>query len=335
MEKGTIIQIDKSDIHIIEQSELHDCLAVIKNPPERLYYLGEMPDFDKPRVAIVGSRNNTKYGEKMAAWFAYELAKSGVQIISGMAKGIDGIAQLSAIKAGGKSFAVLGNGVDVCYPFENRQLYDLLRQNGGIISEYEPGTKAKPEYFPMRNRIISALSEVILVIEARQKSGTLITVDYGLEQGKEIFALPGDIDNPQSIGCNVLIQQGACIALSPDNIIDCLKGMVRQDGRIYEKRTRADFKEATDAINLSKQYESPEMIKRPIKVNEKEMLICKAIGDSIVSFQQLYERILTSGYNMPVNMLMNVMMRLRIIGIIKQTNSNLYYVDKEIYPVIE
>lgn len=334
MERGTTIQIDKSEIHILKQNELQECLKEIKKPPELLYYLGEMPDFDKPRVAIVGSRNNSKYGEKMAAWFAYELAKSGVQIISGMAKGIDGIAQLSAIKAGGKSFAVLGNGVDVCYPFENKQLYDLLRQKGGIISEYEPGTKARPEYFPMRNRIISALSEIILVIEAKQKSGTLITVDYGLEQGKEIFALPGNIDNTQSIGCNVLIQQGACIALSPDNIIECLKGMVRQDGRIYEKRTRSDFKAATDAISASKQYENPETPKRPVKVNEKEMLICKAIGDSIVSLQQLYERIHTSGYNMPINELMNIMMRLRIIGLINQTNSNLYYIEREVYPVV-
>lgn len=334
-EYGRRINIDQKDIHRIYGEQMHENIASIKKPPKTLYYTGEMPDFEKPRVAIIGSRNNTKYGEKMAAWFAYELAKADVQIISGMAKGIDGIAQLSAIKAGGKSFAVLGCGVDVCYPFDNRQLYDILCQKGGIISEYEPGTKARPEHFPLRNRIISALADIILVIEARQKSGTLITVDYGLEQGKDIFALPGNIDSPQSVGCNVLIQQGACIALSPDNIIDCLKGYVRQDGRTYEKRNRSEFKIATDAIKGAITHDNPLKPKKPIIVSEKEMLVCKAIGESIVSFQQLFERILTSGYNMPVHELMNLMMRLRIEGLIAQTDSNLYYLDKNSYPVLQ
>ncbi len=328
-------QVEKCAIVALRDKEIPSRLLEINKPVNKLYYIGNLPDPMKPSVAIVGARKCTKYGETMAAWFASELAKEDVQIISGMAKGIDGVAQMAAINAGGKSYGILGCGVDVCYPFENRKLYDLLKENGGLISEYAPGCKARPEHFPMRNRIISALADVILVIEAKQKSGTLITVDYGLEQGKEIFALPGNLDNPFSVGCNVLIQQGANIALSPDNILDCIHGMVREDGRSYEKRKKSDFKLVTDALKNISQYSDYNPNTIPVEVSEKEYIIIRAIGESTVSFQQLYERIIDTGLEMSVHELMNHMMKVRVKGVVKQTKSNLYYIAKDVYPVVQ
>ena len=168
--------------------------------------MGKLPDENRPTVSIVGARNSSEYGKYAAKLFGERLAAAGVQVISGMARGVDGISQQSAIYAGGDSYGVLGSGVDVCYPEDNRRLYDSLITNGGVISEYLPGTQPKPQYFPQRNRIISGLSDVVLVIEAREKSGTLITVDMALEQGREVFAVPGRICDSLSYGCNSLIR---------------------------------------------------------------------------------------------------------------------------------
>ena len=151
-----------------------------------------------PAAAIIGARLASGYGREQARRFARRLASRGITIISGMARGIDGIAQKAALDAGGRSYAVLGCGVDICYPEENRELYDRLLQEGGIISEYPPGTYPEARLFPQRNRIISGLSDLVLVIEARKKSGTLITVDMALEQGREVYALPGRVSDSLS-----------------------------------------------------------------------------------------------------------------------------------------
>ena len=148
------------------------------------------------------------------------MASRGITIISGMARGIDGIAQTAALDAGGRSYAVLGCGVDICYPEENRSLYDRLLQQGGILSEYPPGTPPEARLFPLRNRIISGLADAVLVIEARKKSGTLITVDMALEQGRDVFALPGRVSDSLSDGCNRLIRQGAAPATCPEDLLE-------------------------------------------------------------------------------------------------------------------
>ena len=150
-------------------------------------------------------------------------------MVSGMARGIDGIAQKAALEAGGASFAVLGCGVDICYPEENRELYDRLLQEGGILSEYPPGMPPEPKLFPPRNRIISGLSDLVLVIEARKKSGTLITVDMALEQGREVYALPGRVSDKLSDGCNRLIRQGAGVATCPEDILEFFFGTGETD----------------------------------------------------------------------------------------------------------
>ena len=197
-------------------------LKNIPNAPFAIYVKGSLPDPDLPSVAIVGARMCSEYGRYMARQFGMGLALSGVQVISGMARGVDGIAQNAALSAGGSSYAVLGCGVDVCYPPENKNIYDSLVTNGGLISEYPPGTQPIANYFPIRNRIISALSDALVVVEARLKSGTQITVDTALEQGREVFAIPGRVTDRLSDGCNFLLREGADIALSVEDVVERL-----------------------------------------------------------------------------------------------------------------
>lgn len=194
-------------------------LDCIPSAPKGVYVTGRLPDPEEPSVAIIGARVCSEYGRQMACLFGTELGKAGIQIISGMARGIDGISQMAAIQAGGSSFAVLGCGVDVCYPRENLELYHMLQAKGGLISEFPPGTQPLAKQFPSRNRIISGLSDAVIVIEAKQKSGTLITVDMALEQGRDVYVVPGRLTDSLSEGCNRLIKQGADILLSPEELL--------------------------------------------------------------------------------------------------------------------
>ena len=167
-----------------------------------------------------------------------------------MARGVDGIAGRAALSAGGSSFAVLGCGVDVVYPKENADLYMTLKQNGGIISENRPGTQPRSVLFPMRNRLISGLADAVLVIEARRRSGTVITVDAALEQGREIFALPGRVSDNLSDGCNFLISQGAAIACSPDSIIEYFYGVSDRGTDLSQQMRQARNQRASGLSGL-------------------------------------------------------------------------------------
>ncbi len=206
-------------------------LRNIPDPPFALYYRGRLPQEEGTSVGIVGARMASPYGREQARRFAVELAQGGIQIISGMAHGVDGIAGRGALEVSDASFAVLGCGVDICYPKENRDLYEALCERGGVISEYRPGTEPEARLFPPRNRIISALSDALLVVEARERSGTLITVDCALEQGKDVFAVPGRICDARSTGCNELIRQGAGIAVSPKALLEELTGEEKEESR--------------------------------------------------------------------------------------------------------
>ena len=194
-------------------------LLEIPDPPYGLFYKGKLPEQKQPSVAVIGARECSEYGRFVAEELGRYLGSQGIQVISGMARGIDGISQQAALLAGGTSYGVLGCGVDICYPSQNRKLYEELIQKGGLLSTYAPGTKALPAYFPPRNRIVSGLADALIVIEARQKSGTLITVDMALEQGKNVYAVPGRITDRLSDGCNMLLRQGAGIALSPEDFL--------------------------------------------------------------------------------------------------------------------
>lgn len=213
-------KLRERDIYFVTKSEqgFPERLKELADGPDFLFYRGELPAADAPSVAIVGARECSAYGKGIAESLAAELSAAGVQIISGMARGVDGHAQSAAVRCG-KSYGVLGCGVDICYPLENFSLYEALVSRGGVISEYAPGSPGLPFHFPMRNRIISGLSDGIVVVEARRRSGTLITVECALEQGKDVFAVPGRLDDPLSEGCNELIRQGACMVSGSADIL--------------------------------------------------------------------------------------------------------------------
>ena len=236
----------KNDIDIISiyDKEYPTILKQIYDPPISLYCKGDKTILNKKSIGIVGCREVTEYGKGAAKYFAYYLAKQNINVISGLAKGVDSYAHIGAVcaqaeennpqeelnnpqerennsqvkncphvdnfKNCGKTVAVLGNGLDIVYPKENEYLAkQIIEKGGAILSEYPLGTKPEKMNFPARNRIISGMSEGILVVEAKEKSGTLITVDFALEQGRDVFVVPGNINSVNSVGTNRLIQQGA------------------------------------------------------------------------------------------------------------------------------
>lgn len=186
-------------------------LRQIYDPPALLFYRGDLSVLAAPCVAVVGSRKATAYGRAAATRLAADLARAGVVVVSGMARGIDTCAHLGALQGGGRTAAVLGCGLDICYPRENRPLREKIVQAGVLLSEFPPGTEPKAPHFPQRNRIISGLSLATVVVEAAEKSGALITADCALEQGREVFAIPGSINSPYSRGCHKLLKEGAAM----------------------------------------------------------------------------------------------------------------------------
>ena len=204
--------------------------------PEILFVKGRLPDRKKPSIAIVGARACSTYGRIQAFRYAKVLSSAGVQIISGMAYGIDAEAHKGALEGGTATYAVLAGGVDICYPAGNKALYErILREGGGIISEQPPGMRARNYFFPARNRIISGLADMVLIVEAREKSGSLITAQWALDQGKTVYAIPGPVNEELSIGCHKLIYDGAGIAYSPEIL---LRELVMN----YENKVKSDSK---------------------------------------------------------------------------------------------
>ena len=197
-------------------------LKQIDQPPPVLYIKGDLLPQDEWAAAIVGTRRVTAYGRQVAGELGSFLAQHGVTVVSGLARGVDSIAHGAAVTAGGRTIAVLGSGVDQIYPPENRGLAEKIMHQGAVISDYPPGTPPDSANFPPRNRIISGLSPVTVVIEAGAESGALITATFAAEQGREVFALPGNIYAPQSIGTNRLIQQGARPLLNFEEILEVL-----------------------------------------------------------------------------------------------------------------
>jgi DNA processing protein len=195
----------------------------IVDPPSILFYKGRLPDDNKPSVAMIGARQCSLYGKQVAKAFAKDFASEDIQVISGLARGIDGISQQTAVDYDGATFGVLGCGVNVVYPPENTELFDEVLKRGGLISEFEFDELPIRRYFPSRNRIISGLSDAVVVVEARKKSGTLITVSQALEQGRDVFAVPGRITDGLSDGCNFLLANGAGIAISSESVINELR----------------------------------------------------------------------------------------------------------------
>jgi DNA processing protein len=267
-----------------------DKLKDIPNAPFALYVKGELPDPGKPSVAIIGARMCSEYGRFLARNFGRGLALAGVQVISGMARGIDGVSQKAAMAAGGKSFGIVGSGVDICYPEENLDIYNTLCETGGVISEFPPGTMPKANFFPMRNRIISGLADIVLVIEAREKSGTQITVDTALEQGREVLAVPGRVTDRLSDGCNLMISQGAGIALDVIDVIDRLHAIrheinEKENEKAFHMKTQQNLEakcssQANKAISLNKKNEAADISETQATVDfEDQPVVDQAAHD--------------------------------------------------------
>ncbi|MCI8991328.1 MAG: DNA-protecting protein DprA [Eubacterium sp.] len=195
----------------LEQEEYPARLREIYDAPYGVFYYGSLQVFQGKTAGIVGARKCSEYGKHMAEELAGNLSAAGISVVSGMAEGIDAAAHIGTIKAEGDTAAVLGCGANICYPAKNRKLYDNIRLNGCVLSEFPPGEPPLAWHFPARNRIISALCDILIVVEARERSGSLITADFALEQGKDVYAVPGRATDDLSRGCNELIRQGAGI----------------------------------------------------------------------------------------------------------------------------
>ncbi len=221
--KEIIEKINKLGAYILTYDDIDypDELRKIDSPPYVLYLKGEKLSWDRLfAIGVVGTRRCTAYGAKAADNLCFDLAARGITIVSGMARGIDSAAARAALRAGGKTIAVLGSGIDVIYPPENRELMEEIEKSGTVMTEYPPGSQPMAHHFPERNRIISGLSKGVLVIEAPLKSGALITANYALEAGRDLFAVPGEIFKDNSKGTNLLIKQGARIVSSAMDIIE-------------------------------------------------------------------------------------------------------------------
>jgi len=214
-------------------------LKEIPDPPIGIFFIGDLPAVIPNKVAIIGSRKCSEYGLMSAQVIAKPLAAAGLVIVSGMARGVDSIAHRGALEGGGKTIAVLGCGADICYPAENKNLREEIIKNGCILSEYPPGTRPMPAFFPARNRIISGMSQGVLVTEASKKSGTLITVDQAIEQGREVLAVPGNISSRLSTGTNSLIRDGAFPVMEYTDVLYALK--IEQQEQPETKKQRQNL----------------------------------------------------------------------------------------------
>lgn len=268
-------------------------LTYISDPPFSLYVKGHLPDPKKLSVSIVGARKCTPYGEKIAMDYGEALGSAGAQIISGLALGIDGAGQRGALNGGGETFGVLGCGVDICYPREHIGLYMDIQKQGGIISELPMGSKPLSYNFPRRNRIISGLSDVVLIIEAKEKSGSLITADQALEQGRDVYALPGPVDSPLSRGCHLLIKQGAGILLSPKELIEELNIQIVPAGKDSEQNKK--------------------------NLESAENMVYSCVGLFPKNVTQLMENT-----SLEAKELLEILGRLQIRGFIKEISKNYY-----------
>lgn len=245
-------------------------LKEIKNAPKELYLRGNLELLESNSIAIVGSRECTSYGFYNAYEFAKELSKTGICVISGLAQGIDTAAHLGAMHQKGKTIAVLGTGLNKIYPKENEILAESIIKNGGlIISEYGLNQERKSENFPKRNRIMSGLSDGILVVEARKKSGTLITARYAKEQGKKVFSLPGNVDVINSSGTNELIKNGAILVTE---VKDILNEFTLQNKEENKEEVNQEYKKVYDVLGVI-----------PMHINE----ICKKTNSSMAEVNQI------------------------------------------------
>lgn len=289
--------IERKGISVVpyQDDRYPEALKNLEDAPLVLYMKGEYQTDDRFAIGVVGSRRHTPYGESVTQRLAGELSAAGFTVVSGLARGIDTLSHKSALAAGGRTIAVLGSGLDVCYPPENRGLTERIASSGCVISEFLPGTMPNKENFPRRNRLISGLSLGILVVEATDNSGSLITAGYALEQNKEVFAVPGNITSGNSEGTNKLIKQGAKIVLKTDDIIEelapALKGYIRTE------------------------------LKERVQLEGEENRLC-----AMLSREPKHVDLISRESGMSVTQLLNLLLSLELKGIVKQASGKRFYI---------
>lgn len=270
-------------------------LRHIADPPYALYYKGSLPAGHIPAIAVVGARNASHAGMETAKQIGRELAENGIAVVSGLARGIDITAQKGVLTvAGGRTYGVLGCGIDRCYPDNHIESYMLMQENGGVISEFCPGMPPYPGNFPMRNRIISGLADGILVIEAGEKSGSLITAELGLEQGKDVFVVPGGIYDPSYKGSNRLIKNGAFLVTQTRDILDGLGIFLDEDASARKKKCE-------------------------VMLETSEKIVYSYLGLEPIHISELVRM---SG--LPVQRIMQLVLSLEMKGVIRQIGNQYY-----------
>jgi len=286
------IQAQKIKVLTWQSADYPRRIKEIEQAPPVLYLRGELLPEDEWAVAVVGTRRITAYGRQVAEEIARGLAQSGVTVVSGLARGVDAIAHFSALEAGGRTLAVLGNGVDRIYPPENRKLAENIISAGALISDYPPGTPPDAANFPPRNRIISGLSMAVVVVEAGERSGALITAAFAADQGRDVFAVPGSIHAPQSVGANRLVQQGARPFLGVSDLLQTL--------------------------NLTRVAEQSQVRKTlPADANESRLL-------DVLCDQPLHVDELSQQMGMPISALTAALVMMELKGMVKQVGSMQY-----------
>lgn len=273
-------------------------LKNIFDPPPVLFLRGNSGFLKNTSVSLVGSRRASPYGLTVAESLSRDLASVGITVVSGMARGIDTAAHRGAIDAGGKTVAVLGCGVDVVYPKENRKVMESIIQHGAVVSEFPPGTPPDSWHFPVRNRVISGLSKLVVVVEAAERSGALITAHVALEQGRDVMAVPGNITSKLSKGPNGLIKQGAAPVLSARDVLDEL-GM----GMIFSQQ--------------------PDKLAGGLKLTDDEKLLLRFLNYEPISMEKIVHK---SG--LPASQVMSALMFLEMKGLVRQMPGRLYAQSK-------
>ena len=262
----------------LQDTEYPERLRQIPNPPCVLYVKGQLPQIDEEvAIAMVGARKATPYGEVTAKRFAMELARQGAVIVSGIAQGIDSAALKGTLQVGGRVISVLGNGIDITYPASSRGLYEDIPHSGVLLSEYPPGTGTDGSHFPIRNRIISGLSLGVLVVEGLQKSGSLITANRALEQNRDVYAVPGNLDAPMSRGPNTLIQKGeAKLVLDPWDILEEYR-------YTYPHKIRPQLPVTDEQVGAAEKKLAPkaEKVERPEPEEKKIIIDLKETPESL------------------------------------------------------
>lgn len=287
----------------IEDENYPQLLKSIYMPPYVLYMTGECLNWnERLTITVVGTRRYDDYGKRVTENIAKELAENGVTVVSGMARGIDSVAGLEAIKNGGKTVAVLGSGLDVIYPPEHAQLYEMIKKNGVVMTEFPPGTRPNKENFPRRNRIMAGLSYGVVVTQAPEKSGALITASHAIDNGRDVYAVPADITRIASKGSNGLISQGAKAVFCGMDIINeypYANLKKNENKKVYEE-------EKLNNINFD-------------ELNELQIKIVKTLGNDRLHIDELLRKLKTESFELSSQLLM-----LEINGIVRKLNGNIY-----------